>query len=166
MATLATTPVPVRADCSVCELRRLCQRDTKEALARDLPVKGSARDFTYISFGAGVQSTALLVMSNLGLLGCPRADVAIFADTQGEPHVVYDHLSFMEKWSAIPVIRVTTGNLALDIQSCLQGKRKRVASIPAWTKGKSGRPSPLWRQCTMEYKVAPIVTERLKMYHP
>ncbi|KKM78901.1 hypothetical protein LCGC14_1355330 [marine sediment metagenome] len=42
-------------------------------------------DFTYISFGAGVQSTALLIMSNLGLKDCPKADVAIFADTGDEP---------------------------------------------------------------------------------
>ena len=40
---------------------------------------------TYLSLGAGVQSTALLVISAHGLYGCPRADLAIFADTQDEP---------------------------------------------------------------------------------
>ena len=46
-------------------------------------------DLTYISLGAGVQSSALLVCSLLGLHRVPRADVAIFADTQNEPPHVY-----------------------------------------------------------------------------
>jgi len=46
-------------------------------------------DFAYASLGAGVQSTALVVLSTLGLHGCPRADCAIFADTQDEPAWVY-----------------------------------------------------------------------------
>ncbi len=47
--------------------------------------KGMDFDFTYLSLGAGVQSTAMLIMSALGLYGCPNADVAIFADTGDEP---------------------------------------------------------------------------------
>ena len=43
-------------------------------------------DYTYLSLGAGVQSSALLV------LGCtdervPKPDVAIFADTGTSPHM-------------------------------------------------------------------------------
>lgn len=49
-------------------------------------------DFTYLSLGAGVQSSALFVMSALGMYGCPKADVAIFADTGDEPSWVYDQL--------------------------------------------------------------------------
>lgn len=113
-------------------------------------------DLTYISFGAGVQSTALLVMSNLGLYDCPIADVAIFADTQLEPQWVYRHLDFIEKWSTIPLIRVTSGNLRQDLVERVREKKKRVASIPVWTTGKDGKPVPLWRQCTQEYKIAPI----------
>jgi hypothetical protein len=110
----------------------------------------------YISFGAGVQSTALLVMSNLGLHGCPRAHVAIFADTQCEPGWVYDHLSVMERWSTIPILRVTTGNLGRRFTAWLQGQRRRAASLPVWTRGADGRGAPLRRSCTRDYKVKPI----------
>jgi hypothetical protein len=113
-------------------------------------------DFTYVSFGAGVQSTALLVMSNLALRGCPRADVAIFADTQCEPRWVYDHISFMEQWSAIPIIRVTLGNLGRTFRAWLAGKRRHAASIPVWTVGANGRGAPLRRSCTRDYKIVPI----------
>lgn len=41
-------------------------------------------DLTYLSFGAGVQSTALLAMCVQGEPGFPRPDVAIYADTQSE----------------------------------------------------------------------------------
>lgn len=42
-----------------------------------------------LSLGAGVQSTALLVMAAEGLID---VDAAVFADTQWEPRKVYDHL--------------------------------------------------------------------------
>jgi PP-loop superfamily ATP-utilizing enzyme len=117
----------------------------------------SEYDYTYLSFGGGVQSTALLAMSNLGLKSCPRATIAIFADTQCEPQWVYENLAFMESWSSIPITRVTIGNLGEHFRARLDGTRRRAASIPAWTIGVNGRPAPLWRQCTQEYKVVPII---------
>lgn len=44
-----------------------------------------SRPYTYLAFGAGVQSTALLVAGCLGLHGVKRPDIALFADTMGEP---------------------------------------------------------------------------------
>ena len=41
-------------------------------------------DFIYISLGAGVQSTALYLMSSVGDRA-PRGAAAIFGDTQDEP---------------------------------------------------------------------------------
>lgn len=100
-------------------------------------------DLTYLSFGAGVQSSALLVMSALGLEGCPRADVAIFADTQIEPDYVYRHLEVMERWAkehGIPVERVTEGNLAAKV---LEGSgpvaRDRFVTVPAFVSGQVER---------------------------
>jgi hypothetical protein len=113
-------------------------------------------DFTYLSFGAGVQSTTLLVISNLGRCGCPRADIAIFADTQCEPPWVYDNLKFMDEWSRIPIVRVTAGDLGRDFQDWLSGERRRTASIPAWTRPPTGKAAPLRRACTRDYKVRPI----------
>ena len=66
--------------------------------------------FTYLSYGAGVQSTALLVMSALQLehYPCPKADVAVFADTGDEPAWVYETLRYYRQHvkGRIPVITV------------------------------------------------------------
>jgi hypothetical protein len=114
-------------------------------------------DFTYISLGAGRQSTALLVMSAKGLLGCPKADVAIFADTGDEPAYVYSHLAWLEKWSPIPIHRVSLGYaLGAAIKEMADGKRTRFGTIPCFTVGNDGRPAMLRRQCTREYKIVPI----------
>lgn len=111
---------------------------------------------TYLSFGAGVQSTALLVMSNLGLHECPRADVAIFADTGDEPPWVYENVKRMREWSKIPVEVVQQGHLSADIISRHEGQSPRFAAIPAFTPDKYGNCGMLRRQCTREYKIQPI----------
>ncbi len=113
-------------------------------------------DFTYLSLGAGVQSTALLVMSSLGLHGCPKADVAVFADTGDEPAWVYEHLERLKAWSPISIHATSKGHLSQDVQDRLTGKKKRFAAIPAWTRGRDGREAPLRRQCTREYKIEPL----------
>jgi len=113
-------------------------------------------DFTYLSLGAGVQSTAMLIMSALGLRNCPKADCAIFADTGDEPAWVYDHLETLKKWSTIPIHFTAKGHLSQDVADRLSGKKKRFAAIPAWTRGKDGREAPLRRQCTREYKIEPL----------
>ncbi|MCI0371328.1 MAG: hypothetical protein L0214_08090, partial [candidate division NC10 bacterium] len=113
--------------------------------------------YTYISLGAGVQSTALLILSALGLRGCPRAEVAIFADTQDEPAWVYRFLERLEPWAAargIPVLRVTAGRLSDQVLR--QDPGARWSSIPAWTPSEIHGVSPLHRQCTAEYKIRPI----------
>ena len=116
-------------------------------------------DFCYLSLGAGVQSTALLVLSALGLCGCPRADCAIFADTQDEPAWVYDHLKTLTAWAAergLPVHVASRGCLSADVLDRLSRKKARFAAIPAWTRGRDGRAAHLQRQCTREYKVEPL----------
>ena len=115
-----------------------------------------AADLIYISFGAGVQSTALLVCSNLGLYDVPRADVAIFSDTGDEPSWVYECLERMKAWSEIPVEVVSAGCISEDTVARHKGQRTRFAAIPGWTPGDDGRASPLRRQCTREYKIDPI----------
>lgn len=108
------------------------------------------KEITYLSFGAGVQSTALLVMSNLGLDGCPKADVAIFADTGDEPSWVYENVDRMREWSKIPVETVSQGHLSADVLG-----RGGFVSIPVFSDG-DGRENQLRRQCTREYKIQPI----------
>ena len=118
-------------------------------------------DLTYISFGGGVQSTALLAMSCLGLSGVPKADVAVFADTGAEPDGVYAHVAAMTIWSAahgVEVVTVRRGNL----ERVLVGEESSrgdgfIVSIPAFTGGNSN--GMLWRQCTSEFKINPILSE-------
>lgn len=124
--------------------------------------KPSAGTFTYLSLGAGVQSTALLAMSMAGYKGCPKADVAVFADTQAEPRYVYEHLERLKALSSIEIVTVTAGDLAAE---SVGGKFMR---LPAFTSGPIGPQSldgrigapqgggMVRRQCTREYKIAPI----------
>lgn len=113
-------------------------------------------EFCYLSLGAGVQSTALLVMSARGLHGCPRANIAVFADTGDEPAWVYEHLARLEAWSPIPIHRVQRGHLSYDLM-VKQRNGRRYASIPLYTASPDGgREGMLRRQCTSEYKIEPI----------
>lgn len=108
--------------------------------------------FTYLSLGAGVQSSALFAMSALGLRECPRAEVAIFADTQDEPGWVYDQLSVLESFGekhGLPIVRVTRGKLSAD----------RRVQIPAFVVGQDGEPGLLSRSCTRDYKIQPVRKE-------
>lgn len=98
-----------------------------------------------LSLGAGVQSTALLILSEHDR-NFPRADVAIFADTQDEPAWVYSHLAFLKNWSTIPIEVVTAGKLSND----------KFLRIPAFTANGDGSESMIHRQCTGEYKLVPI----------
>ena len=59
-----------------------------------------------LSLGAGVQSTALALMSRDGMFDL-SVDAAVFADTQWEPKAVYRHLAWLvgELGEALPVYR-------------------------------------------------------------
>jgi hypothetical protein len=104
------------------------------------------------SLGAGVQSTTMALMSLEGVL--PKVDCAIFADTGWEPARVYEHLDRLTEVLAggIPVIRVSKGNLRSDIVD----PAHRYASIPYFTRNPDGSEGMGRRQCTSEYKLAPV----------
>lgn len=111
-------------------------------------------DLTYLSLGAGVQSSALLVCSALGLHGVPKADFAVFADTQDEPAWVYDYLDVLEGWSPIPIKRTSKGRLSEWVVD-RQKQGKRFVTVPLFTAGDTSR-GMLRRQCTREFKIDPI----------
>lgn len=122
------------------------------AVPGEVTNKSTPLHLRYLSFGAGVQSTALLVMSALGLRGCPKADFAVFSDTQDEPAYVYEHLARMQAWGeahGLPVHVTTRGRL-----SEVSGGRFLV---PIFVEGTDGRASMTWRKCTHEYKLQPII---------
>lgn len=107
-----------------------------------------------LSLGAGVQSTALALMACEGKF-VPGLDAAIFADTGWEPRRVYDHLARLEPVLAaagIPLYRVSKGNLRGDAID----PEHRFASIPYFVRNPDGSDGMGRRQCTAEYKLAPI----------
>jgi hypothetical protein len=110
-----------------------------------------------LSLGAGVQSSTLALMFATGEFDY-APDVAIFADTQAEPQHVYDWLDTLEVLigGAFPIVRVTAGNLATDLTNATS-TGKRVATPPVYTRKPDGSSGPLMRQCTVDYKVDPII---------
>lgn len=106
-----------------------------------------------LSLGAGVQSSTVLLRSLAGEL--PPLDAAIFADTGWEPQGVYTHLERLEAAAAaggVPVHRVTAG----DIRADALDPGHRFASMPLFVANQRGGDGMLRRQCTREYKIAPI----------
>lgn len=108
--------------------------------------------FRFLSLGAGVQSTAILLMSIDGHL--PPIEHAVFADTGWEPGAVYEHLGLLTVEMAeagITLHRVSAGNIRSDALD----PDHRFASMPLFVKGDpwtcedcngSGElPDPNWR---------------------
>lgn len=111
-----------------------------------------------LSFGAGVQSTALLLMSCRGIL--PKLSCAIFSDTGWEPSEVYRHLDWCTLHAAghgIPVVRVTAGSVRDQYMDFLN-KGTRFASIPLHVIQENGDKGMNRRQCTRDFKIVPIET--------
>lgn len=121
---------------------------------------GYGTGVTALSLGAGVQSTAIALLSVEGIL--PRPDVAIFADTGWEPRNVYEHLDRLAVVLAdagIPLRKVSNGNLRNDAID----PDHRYASIPYFVRNPDGTDGMGRRQCTSEYKLSPIMREVRKM---
>lgn len=105
-----------------------------------------------LSFGGGVQTVALALMSINGDL--PMPDVAIFADPQWEGEKTYSYLEWFipyAKERGLEIITVTEGN----IREKSLGKQ-RYASMPLFTQDEHGKIGILRRQCTNEYKIQPV----------
>lgn len=106
-----------------------------------------------LSLGAGVQSTTLALLALEDAL--PKPDFAIFADTGWEPRRVYEHLDRLTEVLAgggVPVLRVSKGSLRDDAIN----PDHRYASVPYFVRNPDGTEGMGRRQCTSEYKLAPI----------
>lgn len=120
-----------------------------------------------LSLGAGVQSTALLLLAAEGQI--PPIDAAVFADTKWESRALYDHLDRLEREIAvpagIPIYRVSSGNIRQDALD----PEHRFASMPLFVRNPDGSDGMARRQCTSEYKLKPIkqkTRELLGYPHP
>jgi len=122
------------------------------------PVDNPRIRLRVLSLGAGVQSTTLALMAAHGVVG-PMPDCAIFADTGWEPRAVYEHLDWLMSPNVLPfpVHVVSAGNIRSDLVKAANGGR--WASIPAFVRtahGGKAEVGMIRRQCTKEYKIAPI----------
>ena len=109
-----------------------------------------------ISLGGGKQSSYMLLRALEGDFQY-RPDFAVFADTQCEPQYVYDFLDWLipyvkEKYN-FKVVVVSKGNLKQDVVDYVDRKTKRVSQLPFFLGGNAGMVN---RQCTADYKIAPI----------
>jgi hypothetical protein len=108
-----------------------------------------------LNLGAGVQSTALYLMSlrQDEPEHVPVFDYAIFADTQEEPKAVYEHLQWLKSLGGPPILEATAGKLGDDLSRGVNSTGQRFASIPAFTAETEGQKLGIVRrQCTKEYK--------------
>lgn len=120
-----------------------------------------------LSCGAGMQSTALALMSCENALArrngyaapnrlVPVYDHVIFCDLGMEPSWVMDQVEFIRKaceMAGIP-FKVLKTNLYGDFMKNF-GERRTI-SIPWWTLGDDGKKSKMPRNCTIDYKVEVI----------
>lgn len=99
-----------------------------------------------LSWGCGVQSTTLAVMSTLGEL--EKLDAIIFSDTHNERKTTYQIKDFYSQWLRkrdMAVYTVSNGDI-------LQLGAKEHIHIPFWTSDGG----PLRRQCTRHFKIQPV----------
>ena len=110
-----------------------------------------------MSFGAGVQSVTLALLSQNRHPKIPVFDCAIFADTGAEPQSVYDSVDAVSSNVNFPVI-ITKHKEGLlnSIKDAARNKDKRFAGVPFFTQNPDGAVGMLKRQCTNEYKIQPV----------
>jgi 3'-phosphoadenosine 5'-phosphosulfate sulfotransferase (PAPS reductase)/FAD synthetase len=108
----------------------------------------------FLSLGAGVQSSTLALMIAHGEI--EPVEEAIFADTGWEPRKVYEWLEWLEKQLPFPVHRVQRGNLRSDTLTRSNTTGQRVAAVPWHMVMPNGDRAMGRRQCTAEYKIAPL----------
>lgn len=113
-----------------------------------------------LSCGAGMQSTALALMSCENKLNgdavhplVPIYDVILFCDLGEEPDWVYDQVNFIQK--ACEKSDIPFYILESDLHSHYIEKfgTSRVVSIPFWTVDENGKKGKMMRNCTLDYKI-------------
>ena len=118
------------------------------------------RQFTVLSLGAGIQSTALaILLDREAIPDCPKPDWAIFADTRAEPEHVYETLEWLEPHVSFPIIRTTWRDLSANTWKALRGEpvperghyESAYIDLPVFSATGLSK-----RQCTTIYKIRPI----------
>jgi hypothetical protein len=101
-----------------------------------------------LSWGLGLQSTALLEMSLSGDYGLPKLDAAIFADTGYEheySHEIYDFYAPRAIKAGIKVVKIGDQDILAD--------QYKHVDLPLFILGTDRM---IKRKCTRDYKIRPI----------
>lgn len=113
-----------------------------------------------LSCGAGMQSTALALMScEKKKYGddiypeVPIYDAILFCDLGEEPSWVYDQVYFIQ--CACEDVGITFYVLESNLHAHYVENfgKARVVSIPFWTIDESGKKGKMMRNCTLDYKI-------------
>lgn len=112
-----------------------------------------------LSCGAGMQSTALALMSCENKIKgikhplVPIYDAILFCDLGEEPTWVYNQVEFIKNACENAKIEfyVLTSNLYDDYMN--KFGTTRVVSIPFWSIDENGKKGKMQRNCTIEYKI-------------
>jgi hypothetical protein len=105
--------------------------------------RGAMPEYHILNLGAGVQSTALYLLSMDGQV--PKFDAAIFADTKAEPGAVYKHLKWLQSLNGPRIYVRSKGSLAKHLRDGVNSTGQRhSASIPAFTAPKGSRHPESW----------------------
>lgn len=121
--------------------------------------QGEVKTYHILNLGAGVQSTALYLMSMRQdePEHVPVFDYAIFADTQEEPRAVYEHLDWLASLGGPPILFVTAGKLGDDVIAARNTTGQPFQCLPAFVCGPDAPTGGMRRrQCTKEYKIEPV----------
>lgn len=115
-----------------------------------------------LSCGAGMQSTALALMSceNKMKQGkfplVPVYDLVVFCDLGKEPPWVMKQVEFIRNACEEAGIRFEVLKSPLYEDYLRDFGKRRVVSIPFWTIGEDGKKGKMMRNCTMDYKIGLI----------
>lgn len=120
-----------------------------------------------LSFGAGMQPTALALMSCENALAksfgkgspyllVPIYDSVIFCDLGFEPPWVEKQAAFVQSACKRSGIHYKKLDMPLYHDLIQNFEKRRVVSIPWWTLDEDGHKSKMPRNCTLDYKVHAI----------
>lgn len=114
-----------------------------------------------MSFGAGIQSTAIMALAGEGRIPMPSRWV--FSDPGFEGTDTYAHVERCKEYLAKRGARldvVSAGNIEREVVEFARlranSEVKRYASIPLFVTNPDGSEGMMPRQCTTEYKIEPI----------
>lgn len=128
---------------------------------------------TFLSLGAGVQSSVMLMLAIRGEI--ERPDHVLFADTGWDGQRTLAHVDWCERQcvkTGLPFHRVSNGNIKTDslhARTADSGEYAgRWASMPYFVDTGSVTEGRIRRQCSSEYKITPLQRKQRELlgYQP